>query len=77
MIVEVAAIFKELSDLRHLVAALGRIELLDEFIQAALFETISFIARRETKMAREAISHLDGPWIDLQHPEDLTILFDN
>jgi len=74
--VEVAAIFKELSSLVHLKAALNRIEHIDEFIQAALFETISFIVRREVGVAREAISKLDGPWIDLEHPEDLTILFD-
>jgi hypothetical protein len=49
----------------------------DEFIQAALLETISFICRRETRMAREAISLLDGPWLDLRHPEDLQVLFDN
>lgn len=71
-----AAIFKELSNLNRLSARLKRIETLDEFIQAALFETISFIVRREVRCAREAISHLDGPWIDLDHPEDLTLLFD-
>jgi hypothetical protein len=77
LIVEVAAIFRELADLRHLKASLKRIETLDEFVQAALYEAVAFIARREVRCAREAIHHLDGPWIDLEHPEDLTILFDN
>jgi len=75
--VEVAAIFKELSDRGRLSARLKRMETLDEFIQAALFEAVSFIVRREIRCAREAISHLDGPWIDLDHPEDLDLLFDN
>jgi len=57
-------------------AKLRDIDEQDEFIQAALYEIISFIARRETKLVREAIFHLDGPWIDLTHPEDIQVLFD-
>lgn len=49
----------------------------DEFLRAAIYETISFVARREVRCAREAIHHLDTIWIDLDHPEDLTLLFDN
>ena len=69
--------FKELALPSHLGAVLKRMDDQDEFIQAALFEAISFIARRDTHRAREAISLLDGPWIDLEHPEDLALLFDN
>jgi hypothetical protein len=57
--------------------ALRDIDTLDEFVQAALYETISFIVRREVEIAREGLSKLDGPFIDLGHPEDLAILFDN
>ncbi len=73
---EAASILNSLSNQSTLVVKLREIDEEDEFIQAALYEAISFIARRETRLAREAISHLDGPWLDLGHPEDLTILFD-
>ena len=71
-----ASIFDHLGHHETLPLKLRNIDEQDEFIQAALYEIISFLARRETRLAREAISHLDGPWMDLTHPEDLVVLFD-
>jgi hypothetical protein len=72
----VASTFNKLSNITTLPHILESIDERDEFIQAALYEIISFVARRETRLAREAIFHLDGPWLDLEHPEDLALLFD-
>jgi len=75
--VEAAKILKGLGNRGNLGQILEGLDEQDVFIQAAIYETISFIARRETRYAREAISRLDGIWLDLDHPEDLTLLFDN
>jgi hypothetical protein len=77
MIYEVAAIFKKLTNVPTLRMMLDQIEDLDEFLQAALYEVISFVVRHEVSLAREGLSKLDGPFIDLRHPEDFAILFDN
>jgi len=73
----VAGIFRCLAFVPTLRAAIEGIEDLDEFLQAAIYEAISFVVRREIGAAREALVLLDGPYIDLRHPEDLALLFDN
>ena len=77
LIYEVAAIFRCLAFVPTLKVAIEHIEDLDEFLQAAIFEAISFVVRREVGLAREALATLDGPYLDLRHPEDLALLFDN
>ena len=77
LIYEAAAIFRRLSHPATLTVALRDIDDIDEFLQAALYETISFVVRREVGLAREALAALDGPYLDLRHPEDLALLFDN
>lgn len=50
---------------------------IDEFLEAALLETICLIFRRDLKIAREALSFLDETWINIEDAADLALLFDN
>jgi len=48
----------------------------DFMIEAALYEIISFIARRDSRIARNAALMLDPFWIDLETAEDYLLVFD-
>lgn len=49
---------------------------LDPFLAAAIFETVSFVVRKEVRLAREAAQLLDPTWIELETEGDLLLLFD-
>ena len=76
MILEVAREFKRLSVRPNLPITLEKIEREDEFIQAALYETIAFIGRRDLRIAREALHSIDQMWIDLERAGDIDFIFD-
>lgn len=84
MIHEMADTFKALSNssrLRKWVRAFDRdVSTLHwehcYFIEAALYEIIAFIARRDARIARTAALMLDPHWIELEEPEDYLLVFD-
>jgi len=86
MIVEVAHHFRRLCNRSHLnkmVSTMGADEFdapvpeSDPLIEAALFETIAFLARRDIRRGREAADLLDSTWLDFDTEGDYLLVFDN
>jgi hypothetical protein len=48
----------------------------DIYMEAAIYEVVAFLARRDAKRAREAAMALDPFWVDLETPEDFLLVFD-
>lgn len=84
MIQEVAQIFRKLSNkntLKKWFRAFNRDVTTIPWdycyhIEAALYEVLSFIARRDARIARSAALLLDPFWIELETPEDYLLIFD-
>jgi hypothetical protein len=49
---------------------------IDPYKDAAYCEAISFIARRDLRIAREAAASIDSFWLGINSEEDAFLLFD-
>jgi hypothetical protein len=84
MLKEVARIFKRLSNKSHLKKWISSFDRdvttiaweHDIYTEAAIYEVVAFIARRDARIARSAAMLLDPFWIELETPEDYLLVFD-